>query len=30
MIIHNNKKHYTQKENILLKWNHLENYRDIE
>jgi len=32
MIIHNNKKHYTQKENILLKWNHLDlkDYRDIE
>jgi len=32
MIIHSNKKHYTQKENILLKWNHLDlkDYRDIE
>ena len=32
MIIHSNKKHYLQKENILLKWNHLDlkDYRDIE
>jgi len=32
MIIHSNKKHFTKKENILLKWNHLDlkDFRDIE